>query len=188
MEIVNVEKYYDKIQEKFPGLTKNQIDRIVKFGMRSYYNHNLYGGDVLNKAPYFTMYTGKLFGDNILFYKYWIIKTRIKLRIKYKRNKTKYDGYYYFGLSDSEFEDYQKQFKKTGRKKKIVTFDKIYAYKIKDECLLNNRYKHIFKIAYPADVGFTLKLNNYTTRNFEYIFKRNKDNTIQPINYENRNK
>ena len=37
---------------------------------------------------------------------------------------------------------------------------------------------------YPADVGFTLKLNNYTTRNFEYIFKRNKDNTIQPINYE----
>ena len=184
MEIVNVEKYYDKIQEKFPGLTKKQIDRIVKFGMRSYYNHNLYGGDVLNKSPYFTMYTGKLFGNNVLFYQYWIIKNRIKLRIKYKRNKTKYDGYYYFGLSESEFEEFQKQFKKTGRKKKTVTFEKIYAYKIKDECLLNNRYKHIFKIAYPVDMGFTLKLNNYTTRNFKYIFKRNKDNTIQPINYE----
>jgi hypothetical protein len=130
------------------------------------------------------MYTGKLFGDNILFYKYWIIKNRIKLRIKYKRNKTKYDGYYYFGLSESEYEEFQKQFKKTGRKKKIATFDRIYAYKIKEECLLNNRYKHIFKMKYPADVGFTLKLNNYTTRNFEYIFKRNKDNTIQPINYE----
>ena len=184
MEITNVEKYYAKIKEKFPGLSTKQIDRIVKFGFRSYYTHNLYGGDVLNKSPYFTMYTGKLFGNNILFYQYWLIKNRIKLRIKYKRNKTKYSGYYYFGLTDEEFEEYKKQFKKTGRKKRKVTFKNIYAFKIQEECLLNRKHKHIFKLAYPVDVGFTLKLNDYTTRNFEYIFKRNKDNTIQPINYE----
>ena len=184
MEIVNVEKYYDKIQEKFPSLTKNQIERIVKFGLRSYYNHNLYGGDVLNKSPYFTMYTGKLFNDNILFYQYRLIKNRIKLRIKYKRSKVKYDGNYYFGLTEEEFENYKKQFKKTGRRRRKVTFDKIYAYKIKDECLMDHRYKHIFKLNYPADGGFILKLKNYTTRNFEYVFKRNKDNTIQPISYE----
>ena len=184
MEITSVEKYYDKIKEKFPGLTTKQIDRIVKFGLRSYYKHNLYGGDVLNKSPYFTMYTGKLFGDNILFYQYWLIKNKIKLRIKYKRNKTKYNGYYYFGLTDSEFEEYKKQFKKTGRKRRKVTFENVYGFKIQDECLLNRRYKHIFKFAYPVDVGFTLKLSTYTTRNFEYIFKRNEDNTLQPINYE----
>ena len=82
MEIVNVEKYYDKIQERFPDLSKKQIDKIVKFGLRSYYNHNLYGGDVLNKSKYFTMYTGKLFGDNMLFYQYRMIKNKIKLSIK----------------------------------------------------------------------------------------------------------
>ena len=184
MEIVGVEKYYDKIQERFPDLSKKQIDRIVKFGLRSYYNHNLYGGDVLNRAPYFTMYTGRLFGDNLLFYKYWVLKNRIKLRIKYRRNKVKYDGYYYFGLTEEEFQNYSKQFKKTGRKKKKVTFDKIYAFKIKEECLIQHKHKHIFRLAYPADVGFVLKLDNYTTRNCDYIFKRNEDNTIQPINYE----
>lgn len=183
MEIVGVEKYYDKIQERFPGLTKKQIDRILKFGLRSYYNHNLYGGDVLNKSPQFTMYTGKLFCDNLVFYKYWLLKNKIKLRIKYKRSKTRYDGFYYFGLSESEFENYKKQFGKTRRRKKF-TFERIYAFKIKEECLLNNRYKHIFKLKYPVDVGFVLKLNNYTTRNFEYIFKRNKDNKIEPISYE----
>ena len=117
MEIVNVEKYYDKIQERFPDLSKKQIDKIVKFGLRSYYNHNLYGGDVLNKSKYFTMYTGKLFGDNMLFYQYRMNKNKIKLRIKYKRNKTRYSGYYYFGLTDSEFENYRKQFNKTGRRR-----------------------------------------------------------------------
>ena len=184
MEIVNVEKYYDKIQERFPDLSKKQIDKIVKFGLRSYYNHNLYGGDVLNKSKYFTMYTGKLFGDNMLFYQYRMIKNKIKLRIKYKRNKTRYSGYYYFGLTDSEFENYRKQFNKTGRRRQKVTFDKIYAFKIEEECTMQNKYKHIFRLSYPVDVGFVLKLNNYTTRNFEYIFKRNKDNKIEPISYE----
>ena len=184
MEIVGVEKYYDKIKERFPELTKKQIERIVKFGLRSYYNHNLYGGDVLNKSRYFTMYTGKLFSDNLLFYQYRLIKNKIKLRIKYKRSKTKYDGFYYFGLTEEEFVNYKKQFKKTGRRRKKVIFDNIYAYKIKEECFANHKYKHFFKLAYPADVGFVLKLYDYTTRNFEYIFKRNKDNTIQPVNYE----
>lgn len=184
MEVKSVENYYNEIQKKFPDLSKKQIEKIIKFGLRSYYNHNLYGGDILNKSPYFTMYTGKLFGNNLLFYKYWLIKNKIKLRIKYKRNKTKYDGYYYFGLSESEFADYKKQFNKTGRRRRKITFEKIYAFKIKEECLINNKHKHIFRLSYPEDVGFVLKLNNYTTRNFEYVFKRNKDNTIQPISYE----
>ena len=94
MELKRVEDYYDQIKEKFPEITEKQIDKILKFGFRSFYTHTLYGGDVLSKSPYFTMYCGKMFGDNLMYYKYWLLKSRIKLRIKYKRNKTPYSGYY----------------------------------------------------------------------------------------------
>lgn len=70
MDIKHIEDYYEKVHEKFPELSIKQIDRILKFGFRSFYTHNLYGGDTLNKSPYFTMYCGKLFGNNLLFYNY----------------------------------------------------------------------------------------------------------------------
>lgn len=70
MNIRTVEYYYDKVQEKFPDVERWEIDKILKYGMRSFYTHNLYGGDVLLKSPYFTLYSGKMFGSNLVFYHY----------------------------------------------------------------------------------------------------------------------
>ena len=187
MELTHIEKYYEKIQEKYPDLTIKQIDKIVKYGMRSFYLHNLYGGDVLLKSPYFTLYNGKVFSSNLVFYKYWVLKNKIKLRIKYKRNKTKYSGYYYFGLTDNEFEKYKAQFKKTGRRRKWISFDKLKAYKILEECILDHRFKHIFKFEYPEDVGFSFYNENIKIKNLEYIYKVIKNNKLEPMDYEGRN-
>ena len=186
MELKRIEDYYDKVQEKFPELTREQIDKILKFGFRSFYTHTLYGGDVLSKSPYFTMYCGKVFSSNVVFYNYWLLKTRIKLRIKYKRTRTQYDGYYYFGLSEDDFQYYLSQKKKTGRRRQKFHFKRIKLFKIVDEVICDRQYKHIFKIPYPVDNGFTIWREDVITRDFEYIYKRNKDNTIEPISYESK--
>lgn len=53
MEIKYVDDYVDKVWEKFPSLTRKEIEYILKFGLRSFYTHNVYGGDVLLKSPLF---------------------------------------------------------------------------------------------------------------------------------------
>lgn len=190
MELVTCEKYYKNVLEKFPELSEKQLDKIVKHGLSTLYLYNLYGGDVLLKNPKYTMYFGRLFKDNIIFAKYSKLKWKIKLRIKYRKAKTKYDGYYYFGLTDEWFEKYKSQIKHFGRKRKIFHFDYIYLYKILEECEHDQRLNHFFRIKYPEDCGFLMRKENYDIHDAEYIYRRNtKDKTIEPVSYEgNRNK
>lgn len=70
MELATCNKYYDKIIERWPELTYKQVDKIIKHGLSSLYLYNLYGGDVLLKHSKYTMYFGKLFNSNKVFYKY----------------------------------------------------------------------------------------------------------------------
>lgn len=187
MNIVTCEKYYDKVKEKWPELTKKQIDKIIKRGLRSLYLYNLYGGDVLLKHKKYTMYFGRLFYSNLVFYKYWKIKWKIKLRIQYKKHKTQYDGYYYFGLTDELFKEYRSKIKPKGRRRRRYKFEKLMLFKILDECLLQHQFKHIFRIRYPEDCGFTMYKTEYLASDFDYILKRNSDNSIEPIAYEQTN-
>ena len=86
MELKQLQDYYDQVKERFPDLEMWEIDKILKHGMRSFYMVNVYGADVLLKHKSFTMYFGKLFRNNLIFYKYWRLKHKIKLRIKWKRD------------------------------------------------------------------------------------------------------
>lgn len=74
MELATCDKYYDKVLERFPLLTKKQVEKIIKHGLCSVYLLNLYGGDVLLRHPKYVMYFGKLFNDNLVFTKYALIK------------------------------------------------------------------------------------------------------------------
>ena len=42
-----------------------------------------------------------------------------------------------------------------GRRRKKIIFKKIKCYKLLDECKLHNINKHIFKIKFPEDLGFS---------------------------------
>ncbi len=181
MEIREIGDYYDKVQEKFPDINKKEIEKILNYGMRSFYMHNLYGADVLLKSRYFTLYSGKIFDSNLVFYKYWRLKNKIKLRIKYKRNKERYNGEYYFGMTDKEFENYNSQFSSRGRRRQKVKLEHVYAYKILEECILDRAKKHFFLIKYPEDMGFTWYRKEAETRNIQYIYKRNSKNQIESI-------
>ena len=188
MEIKYLEDYLDKMCEKYPEISKVSMQKILAYGLRSMYLHNLYGADTLHKIPTFTMYCGKLFTDDLRFYKYWKMKTTKKLRIMWNKRRPKYDGYYYFGLTDKQYQELLSQQPHYGRKKKKFKFTKVRFHKILEEVEIAHQFKHVFRIPYPEDVGFTIWKENCILRDFEYIYRRRDDNTLEPISDEKRNK
>ncbi len=171
--------YVDKVHEKFPDVPIKELQTIMRFGLRSFYLHNLYGGDVLLKSPYFTLYSGKMFSDNLVFYHYWKIKYKIKLRIRHKRARKPYSGKYYFGMTEKQYEEYVSSRKTKGRSKTKVTIEHLFAYKIMEEAMLDRGKKHFFILYYDSNVGFSFYKKNYTTRNIEYFAWRDKNNQIK---------
>lgn len=180
MEIRRAEDYYDQIQEKFPDLNRWEISRIVVFGLRMFYLHNLWGGDIIIKSRYFLMYVGRVFSSNLTFYHYAKIKWRIKLRMKYKRKKIRFDGKYYFGMTEKEYQDWESQFEQ-GKKKSKIVYKNVYAHKIKEECFLDHAKKYLFEWSWPEDMGFAFFRPEMVSRSVRLIGKRNKDNEIEFI-------
>ena len=182
MKVKYIEDYYPQIKEKFPEIPDYYIDKILKHGMRSLYALTTAGADVCIKAPKnrFVMFFGKLFTNVDLCSKYYIMKYKIKLRLQYKIKNRIWNGYYYFGLTE---EDYQKYIpEKRGRIKNKITFDSLCIYKMKEEVFLFRKYKYFFKIKMEKEGNFTIMLENYSTRNIEMVAKRDKDDKIVLLN------
>lgn len=192
MTIKRIEDYYEEMQKQFPDIPLETIEKVMKFGLRSFYQHNAYGADVrvIMRKPFnFALYCGRMIRNTISFLNYRRLKMRIKLRIKYKRQKPAYSGYYYFGLTEGAFEYYKSQMKKSGRRRQKFHFKALKMFKILEEVTLDDMYCHVFKIPYPEDVGFTMYKEDFVTRDFEYILRRNKQTKkYEPVSYEKRNK
>ena len=176
MDIIYAEKYYKQIQERYPYLSEKQIDKIIKYGLRSFFAHNKFGGDVLLKSNYYTAYVGKLYNNLTAFSFYYNVKMKIKLRIKYRRAKTIFNGKYYFGLKK---EEYDAIFGKGKQKSKKLKFSRLHIFKIYDECLL---YKpdYVFEFNHE-DIGFHKLVKNIAIKRYHLIAKTDKDNVIKPV-------
>lgn len=186
MKFTKIDDYVDKVAEKFPTIPKKSIRRIIEFGSRSFYANTYYGGDILLKSPYFTLYCGNMYSNNWDFYRYWVLKFTIKYRILYARKKKTYDGYYYFGLTEENYQEYKKQFKSKTKRRQKITFVDIFLFKMLEECLLWRNYKHFFRIPIKEESKFKIRLEQLTTRDMEYLGKRNGDQSIEYINNETR--
>ena len=179
MQLKYIEDYYDKIKERFPDLEMWEIEKILKHGMQSFFWLNANGGDVIIKSPKngFTMYFGKLFNNMDLRGRYYNIKWKIKLRIKYLGKKPIWDGYYYFGLSE---EEYQRLIpKKNGRIKNKITFETMQAFKIKEEAFLMKPWKYFFRLKEDEDTGLVFRKKNYSTRNIDLVAIRDSTGNIR---------
>ena len=198
-----IQDYYEQVYKEYPNIPKSDIKRILQYGWKSLYLHNSYGGDVLLSRLGFWFYCGQLMCDSIKWFNYYKKKMIVKLRILYKRKQIEWDGYYYFALSKNQYEKYLSQKNKKGRPKKIFTFNKVFLYKIYDECNISENNKiAIFKIPMLLDMGFTnykeqlitdkaelclvrqpLKLNDILLSNYDYEFI-----TDRAKKYKNKNK
>lgn len=170
MEIKTINDYVDVLHEKYPTITKQDIKRILRFGWKSIYLANIYGGDVCLKDNNSWTYIGRLTKDSLKHFHYYIKKLALKLRILYKRKKIQWDGYYYFALRDDQYKHYLEQKNKRGRPKKHFDFGTVMLYKIRGECELRQfNCRYIFRVSYNIDVGYTLLKRNYKTDKAELI-------------------
>ena len=144
-----ISDYYQQMYELFPDVPKQDINKILTFSWKSLYLHNSYGGDTLIQDKDFWCYIGNLNKDSLKHFYYYIRKLTVKLRVLYKRKKIEWDGYYYFALSDSQYQRYIEQKKQRGRPRKYFKFGAVFIYQILDECKINEYYKrYIFRIPY----------------------------------------
>lgn len=173
MQVKRINDYYDELYERFPDVPKKDIVKILQYGWKSIYLHNVYGGDTLVKDNGFFFYIGRLYKDSLKHFKYYIDKMSIRIRVMFKRRKIEWDGYYYFALNDKRYEDYLSQKNKKGRKRKHFKFGDVYLYKIFDECKIKERYRrYIFRTKLPLEFGFTHFIKDYKTDAAELVLIR----------------
>ena len=169
----NIQDYYEIMYEKYPKVSKSDIKRILQFGWKQLYLYNSYGGDVLVNRDSFWFYCGTLMNDSIKFFNYYKRKMCVKLRTLYRLKKIKWDGYYYFALTKSQYEEYLNKKNKKGRPRKKFTFENVRIYKIYDECnLMESGHIAIFRIPATADLGNSRFKKELNTENPECVLVR----------------
>lgn len=172
MQIKKAKDYYEYLYAKYPDVPKSDIRKILNIGWRNFYMLNSMGGDVYinNKIDKFFAYCGKLEIDPVKHFRRYIIKLCVKIRRRFIKSKADWDGYYYFGLTDKQYEHYTSQNKKRGRKKRIYNYGNQILYKLRDECSLR-RYerKYLFRIYYGINFGFSMYKPDFTTDKAELI-------------------
>lgn len=173
MELKKVQDYYEQLFELYPNIPKRDIKRIMQFGLKAFLMHNNYGGDVLLSSPTMWLYCGKLMKDSIKYYEYYKRKMITKIRINHKRLNIPWDGYYYFGMVQSQYDRYLSQKNKRGRPKKHFDYGNIVLYKYFDECnLRNSNAVAIFKVPLHSDFGLSLYKPDFKTDKAELVITR----------------
>lgn len=168
-----INDYYDLIQAKYPDMSRLDIKRILNFSWKSLYLHNSYGGDVCINDKDIWCYIGFLKKDSIKHFLYYIKKLTVKIRVLYKRKKIPWDGYYYFALSQQQYDKFIGTKNKRGRPKKKFTFENILLYQILDECKIQERNKqYIFRIPYISKIKLRFFVPKLTTDKAELIITR----------------
>jgi len=52
------------------------------------------------------MYCGSLMNNSLRYFNYYKSKMKVKLRIMYKRKHIPWNGYYYFALTEKQYQEY----------------------------------------------------------------------------------
>ena len=97
----------------------------------------------------------------------------VKIRINHKRLNIPWDGYYYFGLTSDQYEQYLNQKNKRGRPKTHFKYGNTVLYKYFDECnLRNSGAVAIFKVTFQTDFGLSLYKPNFETDKAQLVLER----------------
>lgn len=174
MLIKTSKDYIDDLQNLYPQIDRKDLEKIMNYQFRQLYLHNSYGGDTFIQDKELWMYIGFLRYDSISYFNYYAKKLCRKIRILYKRKKIKWDGYYYFCMTENQYQEYLSQNKSKGRKKTYYTLSNIFLFRIKDECSIREHScKYVFRIKSQYDLGFLKYYKEVTLKNPELLEIRN---------------
>lgn len=163
--------YVDLIHSEFPDISKQDIKLIIDYGWRLIYIACMFGCPVLIQSQKykFWFYIGQLFKDSLKHFNYYRRKLIQKIAFLYKRTKQTSD-YYYVALNK---EEYDKFFKKKGRKRKKFDLTNKMIFQSQDACeIYYFNCICILKFSY-IDVGFRYYKKNITITNPEIVLMKN---------------
>lgn len=175
--IKEVKDYVDDVQKKFPEVSKKDIERILKFGFRVLHLHESYGGDILLKSkeiPNFFFLLGRMTFSNIKHFQYYVKKMITRIRVIFNKSKPIYNGYYYFALTEKQYQEriMDKQ-SPLGKKKKKFEYGPVMLYKIEKECLVSEfNSAYVFRIPIITDLGYKVFKRSLITTKAEFLYKR----------------
>lgn len=183
-----IQDYFKDIQKKYTSLSDKDLKIILTYMFKQLYLLNSYGGDTLIQSKRFWFYVGRLKVDSIEWYKYYIRKLAVKLRIKYKRAHPNWDGYLYFSRTERQFQEYLQQKRFGCRPKKYFDFDNVMVYQIFDECkIMERRSRYFFRFKRPVAMNYKFFLK-HLRENVELFsiqpYRKFKDILISNYNYE----
>ncbi len=162
MKVIGYEDYVDRLHEEFSDVDIKSISDVLSFGCSRMLSYKQIGMDLYLKDTNnlkFYMYIGDITTDaykrNGIYFK----KKRRKLRHQYSLDRTEYNGYYYFGLTEEQNE----KFKATG------ILDRAFYFKIEREVIINTAVKHIYKVKIEKPLAWFIILENHKETNAEYV-------------------
>ena len=164
-KIRQVKDYVDKLQEKFPILSKSEINKICTYGLKKFAYANRQHCDITlcnRSEDVYTAGCGRIYLDDQKFWRNWYMKWRMKERLLYHLKKIKWDGYYYIGVGYDQHEELMAQ---RGKKH----FRNVYPVKVKSELYHERWCKHIWRIPYPIDCGWKFFREKIDTNKAEYV-------------------
>lgn len=139
--------YYTIVQSKFPKLKLQDIKCILNFAWKSVYLLNSCGGDLEIRNHTFWCYMGTLKKTPLQHFAYYRRKLSTKIRVRYRRAKSPWDGYYYFALTDTQYKQYLEQKNSIGRPRKYFNFGAVILYEIPEDCkICEYEKRYIFRI------------------------------------------
>ena len=124
------------MQKLYPEVPLTDLKRILNYGWKSLYLHISRGANVIIDDCTFWSFVGEIALDTARQLRSYVNTLTIKIRLCTSRKNIPWDGYYYFALSEEEYQDYKSQINALGRPKITFTFKDVIAYKLLDECIL----------------------------------------------------
>lgn len=175
--IKELDDYVDKVKEKYPSVPRDELYSILQHGFVKLFELNRFGSDVQIENHRYSAYFGHQQVDSLSKAKYQHQIKCKKLRLQHSYTLKDFDGKYYCGLTEEQYEIYKKQ-----RSYKKFKSEGLKFYKIKDECFMYKKYKYFFILYFPVDLGWTFEKDSVNKENFEYFAYRDEKNKIIEIN------
>lgn len=180
--IKTISDYIDDVQKDFPELSKTEVRDILNYGFRVFYDRTRKGCDIKIGCKDYKAWCKRMVPpERILEYKREVNDRKLHTMW---RGRREFEGFYYFTLSDKEFNDLGPEKLTTSKE---ITFPKLYLYKLKEECHIHRHKKrHWFRLEYPLDVGWFMYKENYKTNKYEYLGDVREENLNKSIRERNK--
>lgn len=174
--VKTLKDYLPTMHEKFPELVPSDIDYMLKQAWKNIPKFTFRRADILvsYSKENLWMLIGYLRRNPVAHLEYYTRKYALKCRTFYILRRTKWDGYYYFGVTQKELEEFKSTLGKRGiRKNKIYTFKSKVLYRVFEEANYRGRnYFAILRITPPTYLGYSYYKSELKCKTPEIVLER----------------